>query len=81
MNPHYGTPAIRPTANGAGGSPPAPPSSLVRRHVRDLYRLRHRRLGTRAAAFCGVTGFKPTQSRVPRTGAMALSLTLDRWGR
>jgi aspartyl-tRNA(Asn)/glutamyl-tRNA(Gln) amidotransferase subunit A len=32
------------------------------------------------AAFCGVTGFKPTQCRVPRTGAMALSLTLDSVG-
>jgi aspartyl-tRNA(Asn)/glutamyl-tRNA(Gln) amidotransferase subunit A len=32
------------------------------------------------AAFCGVTGFKPTQNRIPRKGAMALSLTLDSVG-
>jgi aspartyl-tRNA(Asn)/glutamyl-tRNA(Gln) amidotransferase subunit A len=32
------------------------------------------------AAFCGLVGFKPTQHRIPRTGAMALSLTLDSVG-
>lgn len=29
------------------------------------------------AAFCGVVGFKPTSSRVPKTGAIPLSKTLD----
>jgi aspartyl-tRNA(Asn)/glutamyl-tRNA(Gln) amidotransferase subunit A len=32
------------------------------------------------AAFCGVTGLRPTYGRVPRTGAMALSWTLDKVG-
>ena len=32
------------------------------------------------AAFCGLVGFKPTQRRVPREGAMPLSLTLDSVG-
>lgn len=32
------------------------------------------------AAFCGITGFKPTQHRVPRDGAMPLSLSLDSVG-
>lgn len=32
------------------------------------------------AAFCGVTGFKPTVKRVPRTGAFPLSFTLDSVG-
>lgn len=32
------------------------------------------------AAFCGVTGFKPTVKRVPRTGAFPLSFTLDSIG-
>ena len=32
------------------------------------------------AAFCGLVGFKPTQARVPRDGAMALSYTLDSVG-
>lgn len=29
------------------------------------------------AAFCGIVGFKPTSTRVPKTGAMPLSKTLD----
>lgn len=29
------------------------------------------------AAFCGIVGFKPTSTRVPRTGAVPLSETLD----
>ena len=32
------------------------------------------------AAFCGVVGFKPTQRRVPREGAMPLSLSQDSIG-
>jgi aspartyl-tRNA(Asn)/glutamyl-tRNA(Gln) amidotransferase subunit A len=32
------------------------------------------------AAFCGITGLRPTYGRVPRTGAMALSWTLDKVG-
>jgi aspartyl-tRNA(Asn)/glutamyl-tRNA(Gln) amidotransferase subunit A len=32
------------------------------------------------AAFCGVTGFKPTAKRVPRAGAFPLSYTLDSIG-
>ncbi|HEY3267159.1 MAG TPA: amidase [Armatimonadota bacterium] len=32
------------------------------------------------ASFCGVTGLRPTYGRVPRTGAMALSWTLDKLG-
>lgn len=32
------------------------------------------------AAFCSVTGLRPTYGRVPRTGAMALSWTMDKLG-
>jgi aspartyl-tRNA(Asn)/glutamyl-tRNA(Gln) amidotransferase subunit A len=32
------------------------------------------------AAFCGAVGFKPTQHRIPRTGAFPLSPTLDSVG-
>jgi aspartyl-tRNA(Asn)/glutamyl-tRNA(Gln) amidotransferase subunit A len=32
------------------------------------------------SAFCGVSGLRPTYGRVPRTGAMALSWTMDKIG-
>ncbi len=32
------------------------------------------------AAFCGIAGFKPTQYRIPRAGAVPLSTTLDSIG-
>lgn len=32
------------------------------------------------SAFCNVTGLRPTYGRVPRTGAMALSFTMDKLG-
>src|SRR5437660_7061288 len=32
------------------------------------------------AAFCGIAGFKPTQHRIPRDGAVPLSTTLDSIG-
>jgi len=32
------------------------------------------------SSFCGVTGLRPTYGRVPRTGAMALSWTMDKLG-
>ncbi len=32
------------------------------------------------SAFCGISGLRPTYGRVPRTGAMALSWTMDKLG-
>jgi Asp-tRNA(Asn)/Glu-tRNA(Gln) amidotransferase A subunit family amidase len=34
----------------------------------------------RPAAFCGVVGFKPTHGLIPRSGALALSRSLDQMG-
>ncbi|MEK6712497.1 MAG: amidase [Nitrospinota bacterium] len=34
----------------------------------------------RPSAFCGVVGFKPTYGRIPRTGVVAVSWTLDHLG-
>ncbi|MER5173422.1 amidase family protein [Thioclava kandeliae] len=81
QNPHYGTP-LTPLIEGAiaGGSTSGGASSVAR-GVADIA------LGTDTggslripAAFCGLIGFKPTASDVPREGVVALSHTLDSVG-
>ena len=83
MNPHYGTPRNpweRPQGRIPGGS-----SSGAAISVADG--MAHAALGTDTggscripAAFTGLVGYKPTASRVPRTGAIPLSTTLDSIG-
>jgi aspartyl-tRNA(Asn)/glutamyl-tRNA(Gln) amidotransferase subunit A len=81
MNPHYGTPGNpADRARVPGGSSSGAAVALgdgmceisIGSDTGGSVRV--------PAAFCGLTGFKPTQHRVPRTGAMALSLTLDSVG-
>ena len=83
INPHYGTPAApfdRSTARIPGGS-----SSGAGVSVADGMAVVA--IGTDTggsvripAAFCGLTGFKPTARRVPTIGAYPLSFTLDSIG-
>jgi len=81
INPHYGTPG-----NPAGRSRiPGGSSSGAGVSVAD--RMAVVGLGTDTggsvripSALCGVTGFKPTQYRVSRDGAVPLSFTLDSIG-
>jgi len=83
LNPHYGTPLNpfeRKTGRIPGGS-----SSGAAVSVTDGMALAA--VGTDTggscripAALCGLTGFKPTASRVPLAGALALSPTLDSAG-
>ena len=83
INPHHGTPANpweRRRRRIPGGS-----SSGAAVSVTDG--MAHGALGTDTggscripAALCGLTGFKPTQARVPRDGAVPLSTTLDAVG-
>ena len=83
VNPHYGTPANpwdRPRRRIPGGS-----SSGAAVSISDG--MAHGALGTDTggsvripAALCGLVGFKPTQSRVPRDGTIPLSSTLDSVG-
>jgi len=81
LNPHYGTPG-----NPAGRSRiPGGSSSGAGVSVAD--RMAVVGLGTDTggsvripSALCGVTGFKPTQYRVSRDGAVPLSFTLDSIG-
>ncbi|HEY0330498.1 MAG TPA: amidase [Rhodopseudomonas sp.] len=83
INPHYGTPKSiwqREVGHVPGGS-----SSGAAVSVADG--MAHGALGTDTggscripAAFNGLVGFKPTQARVPRDGAVPLSPTLDSIG-
>lgn len=83
LNPHYGTPKNpydRNTGRVPGGS-----SSGAAVSVADGMCAMGLGSDTRGsvrvpAALCGVTGFKPTASRVPRDGAYPLSWTLDSVG-
>jgi aspartyl-tRNA(Asn)/glutamyl-tRNA(Gln) amidotransferase subunit A len=82
-NPHYGTPRNpweRKTGRVPGGS-----SSGAAVSVADGMCVMGLGSDTRGsvrgpAALCGVTGFKPTQRRVPLDGAFPLSYTLDSIG-
>lgn len=83
LNPHYGTPKNpydRATGRVPGGS-----SSGAAVAVADGMCAMGLGSDTRGsvrlpAALCGVTGFKPTASRIPRDGAFPLSWTLDSVG-
>jgi aspartyl-tRNA(Asn)/glutamyl-tRNA(Gln) amidotransferase subunit A len=83
LNPHYGTPRNpwdRKTGRVPGGS-----SSGAAVSVADGMCVMGLGTDTRGSirgpsALCGVTGFKPTQRRVPLDGAFPLSFTLDSIG-
>ncbi|MDL0432266.1 amidase [Marinobacter sp. TBZ242] len=81
LNPHYGTPD-NPLAPGRipGGSSSGAAVAVARGMARGA-------IGTDTggsvripAAFCGLVGFKPSQSRVPREGTYPLSDSLDSIG-
>jgi aspartyl-tRNA(Asn)/glutamyl-tRNA(Gln) amidotransferase subunit A len=91
INPHYGTPRSpwdRPKWNAAEpltGRVPGGSSSGAAVAQADGMCVMALGSDTRGsvripAAFCGVTGFKPTTRRVPREGAFPLSYTLDSIG-
>lgn len=83
INPHYGTPrnpCDKQTPRVPGGSSAGAAVSVA-------LGLAQVGLGTDTggsiripAALCGLVGFKGTQSRIPRTGVMELSRTLDTVG-
>jgi aspartyl-tRNA(Asn)/glutamyl-tRNA(Gln) amidotransferase subunit A len=92
INPHYGTPKNpwdRPRAGSDGASigGRVPGGSSAGAAVAQADGMCVMALGsdTRGSvrlpsALCGITGFKPTQRRVPREGAFPLSYTLDSIG-
>ena len=82
-NPHFGTP-LSPW-DRAGRRVPGGSSSGAAVSVADGMAIGA--IGTDTggscripAAFCGVTGYKPTARRIPREGALPLSTTLDSIG-
>lgn len=83
LNPHYGTPANpfdRQTRRIPGGSSSGAAISICDGMAVGA-------IGTDTggsvripAAFCGLTGFKPTQARIPLDGVLPLSNSLDSVG-
>jgi aspartyl-tRNA(Asn)/glutamyl-tRNA(Gln) amidotransferase subunit A len=81
MNPHYGTPGNPADRSRVPGGSSSGAAVALADDMCEISIGSDTGGSVRVpAAFCGVTGFKPTQDRVPRTGAMALSLTLDSVG-
>jgi aspartyl-tRNA(Asn)/glutamyl-tRNA(Gln) amidotransferase subunit A len=83
LNPHFGTPSLE--GNDDDSLIPGGSSSGAAVSVR--LGMAHGAIGTDTggscripAAFCDLTGFKPTASRVPREGCIPLSSTLDSIG-
>ena len=86
LNPHYGTPLspyrrdVKGDERIAGGSSSGAAASVADGMAAIA-------LGTDTggsiripAALCGLTGFKPTASRIPKQGGVPLSTTLDSFG-
>jgi len=83
LNPHYGTPRNpwdRKTGRVPGGSSSG--AAVAQADGMCVMALGSDTRGSirQPAALCGVTGWKPTQRRVPREGAFPLSYTLDTVG-
>jgi aspartyl-tRNA(Asn)/glutamyl-tRNA(Gln) amidotransferase subunit A len=83
INPHYGTPKNpwdRSTGRIPGGSSSG--AAVAQADGMCVMALGSDTRGSIRipAAFCGITGFKPTARRVPREGAFPLSYTLDSVG-
>lgn len=83
INPHYGTP-LNPFERNVGRIPGGSSSGGA---ISITDRMAFGALGTDTggscripAAFCGITGFKPTAARVPLSGAVPLSSSLDSIG-
>ncbi len=83
LNPHYGTPK-NPWDRGTGRIPGGSSSGAAVSVADEMAAIG---IGTDTggsvripAALCGVTGFKPTASRIPTGGTFPLSRTLDSIG-
>jgi aspartyl-tRNA(Asn)/glutamyl-tRNA(Gln) amidotransferase subunit A len=86
LNPHYGTPLspyrrdVPGDARIAGGSSSGAATSVADGMAAIALASDTGGSIRIPAAFTGMTGFKPTASRIPRQGAVPLSRTLDSFG-
>lgn len=83
LNPHYGTPANpwdRATGRIPGGSSSGAAVSVTDGMAAVAIGSDTGGSVRIPSALCGLTGFKPTQRRVPTAGALPLSTTLDSIG-
>lgn len=81
INPHYGTPGnARDVTRIPGGSSSGAGVSVARGMAEIAIGSDTGGSIRIPSALNGITGFKPTQARVPRTGAYPLSFTLDTVG-
>ncbi|MBM6550413.1 amidase family protein [Marinomonas ostreistagni] len=81
LNPHFGTPANPSLPDAIPGGSTSGGAVTVAQGMADIA------LGTDTggslripAAFCGITGFKPSRNSTPQQGCMPLSQTLDSVG-
>jgi aspartyl-tRNA(Asn)/glutamyl-tRNA(Gln) amidotransferase subunit A len=80
-NPHYGTPGNPVDRSRAPGGSSSGAAVAVADGIGRIGIGTDTGGSTRIpAAFCGIVGLKPTQKRVPTTGAYPLSFTLDSIG-
>ena len=81
INPHYGTPD-NPVAPGRipGGSSSGAAVAVARYMAAAAIGSDTGGSVRIPSAFCGLVGFKPSQSRIPRTGSFPLSDSLDSIG-
>jgi aspartyl-tRNA(Asn)/glutamyl-tRNA(Gln) amidotransferase subunit A len=81
INPHYGTPGNPADRARIPGGSSSGAAVAVADGLCDIAIGSDTGGSTRIpAAFCGIVGFKPTQSRIPLDGAYPLSFTLDSVG-
>jgi aspartyl-tRNA(Asn)/glutamyl-tRNA(Gln) amidotransferase subunit A len=81
INPHYGTPGNPADRARIPGGSSSGAAVAVADGMCDIAIGSDTGGSTRIpAAFCGIVGFKPTQTRIPLDGAVPLSTTLDSIG-
>lgn len=81
LNPHFGTPETPLVSGATAGGSSSGGASSVARGLADIALVSDTGGSARIpAAFCDLVGWKPTASRLSRSGAVPLSFSLDSVG-